>query len=246
MENYLFVNGKKIPLAEEQIKMTAFAAAIPLSSEQMQAAGLLGARSALEISKIIQSGEAREHFQPGEVVNINGIEAEVIGFNHDKSEHSPSRPTVTFMMRQVAGKRPFHDGECPDGWIGSDLRSWMNNEFFFTLPEELRTAILSVKRITRNHEGRTFESADKLFVPTESEMFGSAIWSDHEDGERYEAFGTSESRVLVDEDGEDCPFWCCSSSAGSSGNICCVISDGYPTSDGAAATWVGAPVCFCL
>lgn len=64
MENYLFVNGKKIPLAEDQIKMTAIAAAIPLSNEQMQAAGLLGARSALEISKIVQSGSAESISSP--------------------------------------------------------------------------------------------------------------------------------------------------------------------------------------
>ena len=60
----------------------------------------------------------------------------------------------------------------------------------------------------------------KLWLFSESEMFGSAIYSPAETGERYEAFATSKDRIVNDEDGSTCAAWLRSAYVGSPNYFC--------------------------
>lgn len=66
---------------------------------------------------------------------------------------------------------------------------------------------------------------------SESEMFGSAIYSPAEDGRRYEAFATNKDRVADDEDGSACCVWLRSALVGGSRVFCMVNTSGSASID---------------
>lgn len=229
-ESYIFFNNRKIPLTEEQIRMLKLPKTL----------------SVKEISDIVKSGKAQEHFKIHDIIELDGKEFEVIGFNHDKKDCNPMRPTMTLMGKKITGKHCYHNGACKGGWKDSDLRAWLNGEVFRSLSKELRDYIQPVLRHSFTTEGKPVETIDCLFVPSESEVFGSAIWSAQMEGERYPAFDTSEHRVRYDEDGGRCAWWVQSSRTGSSSSFAYVNDGGRPGYTSASNTHIGAPLCFCL
>ena len=85
----------------------------------------------------------------------------------------------------------------------------------------------------------------KLWVFSESEMFGSAIYSPAEDGNRYEAFATSKDRIVNDEDGSACAFWLRSVYVNNSFAFCVAGMSGSAYPDFANASR-GVALGFCI
>ena len=230
MKNYICINGKKAELTEEHL----------------QRLGLTNCgRTIAEICEIVKSGDAREHFSVHDTLTLGGYEMEIIGFDHDQlvgGDH-----TMTLMAKTLLPYRRMHSGACKRGWIDTELRKWLNNDFIKQLPEELVRHIAPVVKTTHCSTGEVYETVDRLFVPSESEYFGSAIWSDYEDGPRYEAFATSELRVRRDEDGDADWYWSRSYMSGGASTYCAAVnSSGSAYLISAANTAIRAPLCFCL
>ena len=85
----------------------------------------------------------------------------------------------------------------------------------------------------------------KLWVFSESEMFGSAIYSPAEDGNRYEAFATSKDRIVNNEDGSACAFWLRSAYVSDSCSFCVAGMSGSAYPDFANASR-GVALGFCI
>jgi hypothetical protein len=199
-----------------------------------------------EIAEIVKSRRAREHFAIHDVLTFGDLEYEVIGFDHDKDADDETAPTMTLMCKTLTAPHRMHGGACENGWTDTELRAWLNNEYINELPDELVPYIRNTARSVKNYKGEVFQTIDRLFVPTESEVFGSAIWSEHEDGPRYEAFATSRDRVRFDEDGDRSGWWLSSAGVGNSALCADVGSDGgadYATATGSS---IRAPLCFCI
>jgi hypothetical protein len=167
-----------------------------------------------------------------------------IGFDHDttlgRTDH-----TMTVMAKEMLPAHRMHSGACKRGWIDTELRKWLNEEVIKHLPDELVKHIAPVFKQTHASDGKVYETRDRLFIPSESELFGSAIWSDYEDGPRYEAFATSELRVRFDEDGDGYPYW--SRSFGHYPTICAAVGDeGYDAGTNVHSNGMRAPLCFCF
>ncbi len=112
-----------------------------------------------------------------------------------------------------------------------------------SLPDALRELIQPTIRESVDCKGRKHTSTDMLFLPTESELFGSAIFSSAECGVRYPVFSTSKSRVRVDEDGGTRWYW--TSSAYSGIATCFVLVSGSGcTGSYDASNALRAPICF--
>ena len=76
-------------------------------------------------------------------------------------------------------------------------------------------------------------------------MFGSAIYSPAEDGERYEAFATSKDRIVNDEDGSACEVWLRSAYVDDSTGFCMVDTSGSADNDAADYSH-GVALGFCI
>ena len=90
----------------------------------------------------------------------------------------------------------------------------------------------------------------KIFLPTEREVWGQDIWSEHTYGGgaavQWPVFAGSLKHIIkgLGNGGSRYDWWCQSSYAGSAAYFATVNYGGYPNGTGAAATWLGAPLCF--
>lgn len=232
MTNYICVNGKKTELTPEQLRDLGFAPA---------------GRTLAEAAEIVRDGRAREVFSIHDTITCGGYELEVIGIDHDKADGDTSPPTMTLMAKQLLDTHQWHDGSCERGWVDSDIREWLNDEVIDELPNEITKHICTVRKITHNSDGERFETTDKLFLPSESEIFGSAIWAECEDGPRYEAFATAKDRLRFDEDGDSDWYWTRSSvRGGSSTNAAYVNNGGSANTSYATTAGIRVPLCFAI
>ena len=161
MENYISINGNKSEITPEQLRQL----------------GITVDMSATSVADIVKRGKARDHFKIHDLLTLGGYEMEIIGFDHDRD--ADNRTTITLMAKSLLPARRMHSGACKRGWIDTELRKWLNGELIKTLPDDLVSHICNVKKVTHSASGEVFETVDKLFLPSESELFGSAIWSDY-------------------------------------------------------------------
>lgn len=194
---------------------------------------------------LVKSGQAASEIPVRTVIRCDDFSFRVIGHNHDMCADSHDSPTMTVMGERIAGKHCFNSTKCRRGWIDSELRDWLNGEVFDSLPQAIRNAVRPARRRIHGHNGFKYESVDLLFVPTESEMFGSAIQSGYMDGERYEAFETSKDRKVLNSDGKRAWYWLASPQYGFPDYFCMCAADGYP---GYSPAFIveGAPICFII
>lgn len=224
MENYICINGKKTALTDEQLKELGFYVDSPLT----------------DLVKEVRAGE--KPFTPGKVLEDFGLKFKILGYDHDVGAENPDAPTVTLMCLKAPEHR-MHGGSCPGGWEDSELRKWLNLDFAKTLPTGLQELIRPTVRPSTDSQGRIHTTTDRLFLPTESELFGSAIYSACESGLRYPIFSTSKDRIVTDEDGgRDC-WWTSSAYAGNTTSFVLVNNAGYVYYYNASNA-LRAPFCF--
>lgn len=227
MENYICINGKKTALTDEQLKELGFAIT-----------------SASPLTELVEGvRKCEKPFSPGTMVEDFGLKFKILGYDHDRDAESPNAPTVTLMCLN-APKHRMHGDSCPGGWKNSEMRDWLNHEHFKTLPKGLQELIRPAIRTSVDSRGNTHSAADWLFLPTESELFGSAIYSIYECGLRYPVFSTSKDRIITDEDSRS--YWCTSSAAAGNATIfVCIDGNGY-VGNALASAALRAPFCFIL
>lgn len=230
MTSYICIDGVKIELTAEQL------AAIRGRTSNGYTLSL--------ISEIAKAGKAREHFKVHDSFVFHGYDLEIIGIGHDITSMGEEN-TITFRSLNSIEKRRMHHENCAAGWKDTDLRKWLHKEIFPSLPDELRRCIRTVCKQNHNTDGAAYTTDDALWLPSESEAFGSAIYSPAEAGKRYEAFTTSKDRRIFDDDGVPTWQWLRSSIAGSAAYFCCVNSYGHANINGAASAR-GVPLCFCV
>lgn len=102
-------------------------------------------------------------------------------------------------------------------------------EAFSSWPDENEAGVLHLalgedKQFKISIEEEQTRQLDITLI--ESEMFGSAIYSPAEDGQRYEAFATSKDRIVYDENGSACAVWLRSAYVSYSSDFCMVGTSG--------------------
>lgn len=206
MNNYICINGKKAELTAEQIK-------------------LLGLETESEIAKLARlsrEGRAAEHYKVHDKIIVDGKTFEIVGIGHDIDSITGRNNTVTLRSIVSPGKTIFHTKACPLGYKESALRDCFEKGCVTEwLPFEIRDHMRVVKKLTANSGGDLEEIDCCAFPFSESELFGSAIYSPVEEGKRYEAFATSKDRIFTDMDGN--PTWCWTRSPyASNSNLFCI------------------------
>lgn len=230
MENYISIKGKRTELTEEQLRDLGFEDI----SDGID-----------EFSEIVRRGDIRKHYKVNDIITLAGQDYKLIGIDHDrKTGGGVHQNNVTLMSMTLLDPRRMHSDESDNGYKGTELREWLNKDYFKSLPENLREHILTIDKTTHNYKGEKIETRERVFIPSESELFGSAIYSDYEDGERYEAFSTSENRQLRDKDGDYWYYW--TRSQCNSTGFASVGNGGNATYAYASSATLRVPVCFCF
>ena len=203
---------------------------------------------------------------PDFYINTNGI---------DQNHH------ILFLSRDLLGQNlqmrsaidTWYDANANNPWLGSHLYQTFNNKTNGIRALMERTILQGYIYDPDGNGGGITQYAEQkakaataasdawnnckkgaLFLPTETEVWGHAIWSEAKNHPQASAQGSLQWPVFVGNmrhvhksntiGGSRNTWWCCSSVAGSATGFCYVDHGGVPASYGAALASVGAPVGF--
>lgn len=103
------------------------------------------------------------------------------------------------------------------GFADSDVKRYLNEEVFNNLPEDLRNVIAEVERKQENGKS----SLCRLFLPTESELFGDCCYSEDDTYSQIEYYKDRRNRIKRNRKGGS-PDWYWTASVGSGNSSYCV------------------------
>ena len=128
------------------------------------------------------------------------------------------------------------------GFADSDVKRYLNEEVFNNLPEELRNVIAEVERKQENGES----SLCRLFLPTESELFGDCCYSEDDTYSQIEYYKDRRNRIKCNRKGGSPDwYWSASVRSGNSTNFVGVNDYGY-SYNWYASSGLYVPVCFVI
>jgi len=171
------------------------------------------------------------------------------------------------LMRKAASV--WTDTSVTNPWLGSALYKTLNDPDHGILPLLKATDIGAYIYSGPNGNGMRFLGETKasgastatgwtwidrgmLFLPTEREVWGQDVWSEHTNGGgaavQWPIFSGTLRHIIkgLGNGGGRSRWWVQSSYAGSASNFCNADSDGIPYLNSASITWVGAPLCFLI
>ena len=87
---------------------------------------------------------------------------------------NPYEPdSVIFGFRDLHWRKPWNERNTnAGGWRDCQLRKDCNGELLSLLPDDL-AAMITPRRIVQKIRGREYESLDKLWIPSYTEVFGT-------------------------------------------------------------------------
>lgn len=229
-ENYLCINGKKTELTDEQMRQLGIT---PVESEIAR------------MSHISKAGEAKDYYNVHDIIVVDGITFEIVGIGHDIDALTGYRNTITLRQVDHIKKSRINPGSCPDGFAASELDKSLMESPQSWIPESILPYVREVTKAYVTYNGNIEVMYRKLWVFSESEMFGSAIYSPAEDGQRYEAFATSKDRIVNNENGSACAVWLRSACVGDS-DLFCVVNTSGSANRGIANSSSGVALGFCI
>ena len=190
-----------------------------------------------EFVQTIRNGKAKKLFSLLDAITVEGKEYEIVSFEDD---------AVVFMGKELLPERRMFEDYCGIGmdYRDSDLRKWLNDVYFQTLPEVLRDAITPTPlSCTNENKLKKYDEADMLFLPSESEIFGRVFFSSSMDGKPFAALGVAQNRLRFNTKGHEKFYWTRSKTRYNYELFVFVLSDGivyncYATNE------CYVPVCF--
>ena len=229
-ENYLCINGERTKLTDEQMRQLGI---MPVESD------------IAKMSRISKAGEAKNHYKVHDTIVVDGITFEIVGIGHDIDALTGKYNTITLRQVDHLKQSRINPGPCPDGFAASELDISFIKSPQNWIPESILPYVRNVVKQYVTYDGSIKVMYRKLWVFSESETFGSAIYAPAEDGKRYKAFATSNYRITFGEDGSACAFWLRSAYVNNSSAFCVVGMSGSAYPDFANASR-GVALGFCI
>lgn len=128
------------------------------------------------------------------------------------------------------------------GFADSDVKHYLNEEVFNNLPEDLRNVIAEVERKQENGKS----SLCRLFLPTESELFGDCCYSEDGTYSQIEYYKDRRNRIKCNRKGGSPDwYWTASVRCGTSTN-CVGVNYNGGSDYWHAGTELYVPVCFVI
>lgn len=170
---------------------------------------------------------------------------DIIGKNHDDYADGSGKAPLTFQLHDCYKlKKAMHNTTTNSkGWSRCDMRETNLPIILKQIPTEVQSGIREVNKLTS--ESRTIvTTADKLFLLSEIEIFGSDTNSGKGEGMQYDYYKAGNSKVknYIDSAIE---WWERSPYNGNNRFYCCVNYKGASTSRVANAV-SGVPFAFCF
>ena len=180
---------------------------------------------------------------------INGInyQIDIIGKNHDTYASGGKAP-LTFQLHDCYGetKNMNSSNTNAGGWASCAMRSTHLPDILSKMPTEVRSGIREVNKLTSagSQSATINTTADKLFLLSEVEIFGSTSHTAAGEGTQYDYYKAGNSKVK-NLNGSAADWWERSPRGSNSARFCMVYSDG-DASASAANNYYGVAFGFCF
>lgn len=181
------------------------------------------------------------------MINGASYQVDIIGKNHDTYTAGGKAP-LTFQLHDCyADTKAMNSSNTNSGgWTSCDMRSTHLPAILALMPTEVKNGIREVNKLTSagSQSSTINTTADKLFLLSEVEIFGSVSYSKRGEGTQYDYYKAGNSKVK-NYNGSANTWWERSPRGNSSTNFCCVDSGGDAHYYG-ASTERGVAFGFCF
>lgn len=185
------------------------------------------------IIKACHSGEVPETWLVGNsknmTINKTSYRIDIIGKNHDDYADGSGKAPLTFQLHACyAQSKSMNNSDTNSGgWKNSAMRQTHLPSILALMPSDVQNGIREVSKVT---EGAT--TADKLFLLSEAEIFGSTTYSTGTAGTRYDYYKAGNSAAKTQNNGQS-QWWERNKRYYGSADFCCVQTNGTPAYNGA-------------
>lgn len=201
------------------------------------------------IKKIIDAKQASAYITSGDKFNVTLSTGEALVYQANVNTYGLGEvdfiPTYCLEALNNMNSSNTNAG----GWNAANRRKWLNETFFAQLPADLQ-AVISEKTLKRSQGSQStvlIEATDKIWLPTETEVFGNNAYGAATEvavQKQYPIFPDQNSRVRTQgKNGAACPWWESSPRVSLSTAFCTVHTTGTPDSY-SAGTAYGVLPCF--
>jgi len=198
-----------------------------------------------------QSGSVPDSWVVGnsKTMTINGTDyqIDIIGKNHDTYTAGGTAP-LTFQLHDCYGTKYAMNSSNTNsgGWTSCAMRSTHLPAILALMPSEVQAGIKEVNKLTSagSQSSTINTTADKLFLLSEIEIFGSTTYSKAGEGSQYAYYSAGNSKVK-NLNGSANVWWERSPYGSNSTSFCFVDSDGNANYN-YASTSSGVAFGFCF
>ena len=180
-------------------------------------------------------------------INGKSYQIDIIGKNHDTYAAGGKAP-LTFQLHDCYAdtKAMNSTNTNSGGWKNSAMRTTHLPAILALMPTEVKTGIREVNKLTSaGNKSRTINTtADKLFLLSEVEIFGTTSYSMAGEGTQYDYYKAGNSKIKK-RNGSATDWWERSPYASYSSVFCMVGSNGYAGGSGASSAR-GVAFAFCF
>ena len=132
-------------------------------------------------------------------MTINNVSytIDIIGKNHDPYSDGSGTAPITFQMHDCYGTSYKMNSSSTNsvGWADCEMRTTHLPSIMVLMPSEVQAAIMEVDKVTSagNQSSALKTTADKLFLPSEQEIFGERIQAYSGEGDQYAYYAAGNS-----------------------------------------------------
>lgn len=150
-----------------------------------------------------QSGRVPSTWKIGDqhTLTVSGTEymVDIIGFNHDDYADGSGKAPITFQMHDISHEYNMHNVSYGNSysWENCNMRKvWLPNLLEQGIPS-IKSAVREVTKLTSagNASSTIKATADKLFLLSEVEVFGTTSMSYAGEGKRYDYYAGGGSTI---------------------------------------------------
>lgn len=205
-----------------------------------------------QIIKACQANRAPDTWVVGnqKTMAIGGTDyiIDIIGKNHDDYADGSGKAPLTFQLHDCYGelKNMNSTNTNSGGWTSCAMRQTHLPAILSQMPTEVQSGIQEVNKLTSagNQSNTINTTADKLFLLSEAEIFGSAIYARNAEGTQYDYYKAGNSKVKNHNGSAN--RWGERSPSGSDSTRFCVVSGDGNANYYAASGMRGVAFAFCF
>ena len=180
-------------------------------------------------------------------INGTSYQVDIIGKNHDTYASGGKAP-LTFQLHDCYAdtKQMNSSNTNSGGWTSCAMRQTHLPAILALMPTEVQNGIREVNKLTSagSQSSTINTTADKLFLLSEIEIFGSVSYSKSGEGTQYDYYKAGNSKVK-NRNGSAAAWWERSPRASYSTAFCLVISNGSADNRNASYAY-GVAFGFCF